>query len=165
MNEQILKLVKGLSSNKDCVNADFTLTLNFEEVIRHEYVTVDGSSSLVYKKINDEGVKLIKDKLSKTEVTSFNLTLSFGGGIHGVENYDDNWYHCKFIFHGKGNINIMFDMLSDYCGLRDSDFKRQVGDIEISEDEIDETIIKLVDLKNLLIDNGNKLINHLNALK
>jgi len=164
MNEQILKLAKGLSSNKDCVNADFTLTLNLKEVIRHGYVTVDGVSSIVYKKINNEGIKLIKDYLSETKVTNFNLTVSFREGTDGGD-YSDGWYDCRFIFHGENKINVGFDMLSDYCGFIDSDFNRQVGDIKITEDMIDETIIKLVDLKNLLIENGNKLINHLNTFK
>lgn len=38
MNSKILKLAESLMSNEDCVNQEFTLTLNLENVIKHKYI-------------------------------------------------------------------------------------------------------------------------------
>jgi len=40
-----------------------------------------------------------------------------------------------------------------------------LGDVVLTEDTMDEIIIKLVDLKNILMDNGDRVINHLNTFK
>lgn len=167
LNDIILKLANCLASNDECSGADFTLTLNFDNVLKHKYVTINNVSELQYNHLDKDGIKLIENELSKKDVKNFNLTLIFDNKTYkpDYEGYETGWYDCKYIFHGGNKIQVVFDMLSDFKGMREDEFNRYLGDVVLTEDTMDEIIIKLVDLKNILMDNGDRVINHLNTFK
>ena len=164
MNDKILKLVNALYNNEGCRNQSFGLTLNYEQVIREKSNYNDD-----YQILNEKGLKKIADELSKKDVTSFNLTVRFNEGQKfdkdGDFDYDIDWYSCSLIFHGQMEIEIAFDMLSRYCSFNDSSFHSSVGEHQITEDKLDVTIQKMVELKNTLLENAIRLINKLSEIK
>lgn len=100
-------------------------------------------------------------------MNNFNLTVKSKRGINQHEGtFDLNWYTCSFIFHGENNIEIVFDMLSNFSGFGQSDFSRFFRNpVILKEDELSESIQNLVEFRNMLLDNGEKIINHLNKFK
>ena len=165
MNDLIIKLFKSLTENQKCVNKPFSLTLNFEKV--YEYYKHDDEEDI--PRLNDKYLTEVKEVLTHWDVKNFNLTVEFENGMDVDENapvYGIDWYDCKFIFHGEGKIEIVFDMLSNYCTLRSYDFTRFIGeDLSIKEENIPSIIQELVTLKNTLIENGNKVIDQLTKIK
>jgi hypothetical protein len=191
MNERILKLINTIYNIDECKSKEFTLTLNYNKEIQkkgkykthnnngHEYLEHIGWDVPV---LNEEGLKQIATAISEVDdITSFNFTLIFEHGVyHGSDyRYDDDWYDCKIIFYGdKDKIFIHFDMLSTFCGMgRDTfyrylcpptvededDDEREENPI-LNENKIQETVLKLLELKTTLTENGSRTINKLKEI-
>ena len=174
MNEKILKLANALYNNEECKNQKFHLTLNHEEVIKDvwtweniEGTTAVRNTDIISPYLNEEGMKRIADELSKKEVKNFNLTVEFEHGTDkGCEHFDKDWYHCYIIFWGeKKRIKIAFNMLSRYCSFDHGAFDNTAGKVKIDEDRLGDFVQKMVELKNTLIDNGNRLMYKLSEIK
>jgi hypothetical protein len=175
MNTKIQKLANALYNNEECKNQRFSLTLNYKKTIEHKYIHEDIPNTtafrcvgIVYPLLNEEGMKKITDELSKVKVKNFNFTIEFEKGInHDDCEYDIDWYACRIVFHGKKKIEISFDMSSSYCSFDYDSFSRSVGKhkIKITDDKLDVTIQKMVELKNTLLENASKLINKLSEIK
>jgi hypothetical protein len=177
MNTKILKLANALYNNEECKNSEFSLTINYKELIKKtgKYKIHEGKHGFQehigwdIPYLNEEGLKKIEDELTKVKVENFNLTVKFDKGQKidkdGEFNYDIDWYSCQFIFFGKSNIQMIFDMLSNYSHFSQSDYNRVLGDIIVDENEICDTIKKIVNLKNILIDNGHRLLDTLSQIK
>lgn len=175
MNTKILKLANALYNNEECKNKKFELTLNYQKVIDRELlfnIHPNGFREHIGQIdpiLNEEGMKRITEELSKVKVNNFNLTVKFNEGQKfnqdGDFDYDIDWYSCSLIFHGKDEIEIAFDMLSSYCSFNDSSFNRIVGNPKITEDKIIETVQKMIELKNVLLENASKLIKKLTEIK
>lgn len=164
MNTKIIKLANALYNNEGCRNQNFGLTLNYKQVIREK-----STYNKDYQILDEKGLKRIIDEVSKQDVKSFNLTVKFNKGQKfdekGDLDYDIDWYSCSLIFHGQKEIEIAFDMLSSYCSFNDNSFNRSVGEPQITEDKLDITVQKMVELKNTLLENASKLINKLSEIK
>lgn len=178
MNDKILKLATSLLNNKECYGIRFSLDLNYKKVIKdHEYIydEILKKEKNYYKNINtkftsldENGLKQIEDCLSIEKANNFNLTIEFTHDVTKYENiYLKNWYSCRFIFCGEGKLEVVFDMLSNRYGFSQSEFNQFFDgkEVIIDENKIPETIQNLVDLKNLLIKNGNILTEQLNKFK
>jgi hypothetical protein len=175
MNDKIQKLANALYDNKECRNHKFEMTLNYKKVIDREYlynIHPDGfheNTGQIDPILDEEGMKRITEELSKVKVENFNFTMKFDKGQKfdkdGEFDYDIDWYSCSLIFHGKGEIEIAFDMLSSYCSFNDNSFNRVVGNPKITEDKIVETVQKMIELKNVLLENASKLIKKLSEIK
>ena len=174
MNDKILKLANALYNNEECKNQKFHLTLNSKKVIKDDYIfeNIEGTTAIrnvgiICPYLNEDGFKRIKNELSKVEVKNFNLTVEFEHGKNkGFEHYSKDWYTCCITFWGERNkIKIAFNMLSSYCSFEYGAFDRTVGKIKIDEDRLDDFIQKMVELKNTLIDNGNRLMDKLSEIK
>ena len=162
MNDKILKLANALYNNEECRNQMFELTLNYKDTIKHTFE----DRNIIYPILNEEELERIKRELSKVKVKSFNLTVKFENGINHINlKYDIDWYSCNLAFFGEEKIQLSFDMLSPYCSFDDSSFNSTVGEPEISVDNLDTTIQKMVELKNTLLENSNRLINKLLEIK
>ena len=177
MNDKILKLANALYNNEECRNSEFSLTINYKELIKktgkykihedkHGYMEHIGWD-IPY--LNEEGLKKIEDELLKVQAENFNLTVKFDKGQKmdkdGEFDYDLDWYSCQFIFWGHDEIEVVFDMLSSYSHFSQSDYHRNLGDVKIKDNEIDDMIQKMIKLKNLLIDNGHRLLDVLSEIK
>ena len=166
MNDLILQLATALFENKECINKNISFVTNYKKHFEPYF-----NKSALNKKWFDK----IKEILFTEKVDSFNLTIEFESGRPKMLDSKDTsfsigWYRCQFIFHGKTEINVVFDSLSDYCGLGQSDFNRFIGFRETEDNgvvvkNIPETIQNLVDLKNILIENGYKTIAQLSKIK
>lgn len=179
MNDKILKLATSLFNNKDCYGVRFSLVLNYKIVIEDRKFIYDEKLKkekkyykiidTKYSNLNEDGLKRIEEFLSKEKVTSFNLTTEIRQGTDEGEgdDYAENWYSCRFIFHGEDKLEVVFDMLSDRYGLNRTEFKQFFGGktVLIDENKIPETIQNLVDLRDLLIKNGDILAKQLNKFK
>ena len=173
MNDKILKLANALYNNEECKNQKFSLWLNGTEVItyKHLYDTMPSgymiSKGYIYPLLDEEGMKRITDELSKVDVKTFNITIEFEYGTDsGAERYLDGWYHCKITFWGERNkVKIAFDMLSSYCSFDHGAFDRSVGKLKVTEDKFSEYVQKIVELKNTLLDNGNRLLSKCREIK
>ena len=182
MNDKIIKLAEALFENEECKGKEFSLTLNYKRVIEKDgiYEDVqfpdDKGNIKTYTRhtgwniplLNEHGLNLIREELSKVKVKNFNLSIKFEGGItESVDcdnKYSPNWYSCSFVFHGEGDIEIGFDMLSDVCkSINSGDFHRYIGEKTISD--YSQIVKELINLKNLLVHNGNKLLEQFNKLK
>lgn len=171
MNTKILDLANSLYDNEECKNQKFSLWLNSKEVIAREYlynIHPNGFREHIGQRdpiLNEEGIKKITDELSKIEVKTFNLTIEFEYGVKR-ENYLDDWYWCKITFWGeKKKIKIAFDMLSSYCSFDHGSFDRSVGKLKVDTDKLPEYVQKMIELKNTLIDNGNRLLGKCQEIK
>jgi hypothetical protein len=174
MNTKIQKLANTLYNNEEYKNQKFSLTLNYNKVIEHEYVHENIPNSTAYRCIdtiypllNEEGMKRIADELSKVEVKNFNFTIEFEHGQEkGFEHYSKDWYSCRITFWGdKKKIKIAFNMLSSYCSFDHGEFDRSVGKLKLNEDEYPKYVQAMLELKNTLIDNGNRLLSKCQEIK
>lgn len=177
MNDKILKLSQSLFDNEDCRDNKFHLTLNGDNVIQQEgiYESLGDGKGFQhlgwdYPFLNEKGLERIKESLSKIEAKSFNLTLILENGLPAEDDmertYLPKWYTCSLVFYGgEGKIRIAFDMAKNYASVSYSDFDRHVNKKIIDDEKFDMVIQKLLELKNLIDDNGNRIIDKLEEMK
>jgi len=150
MNKKILKW-----------NQKISLVLNYKEVIKCNLL----KNNLIYPILDELIFKKIEKILTGDKVDNFNLSLEFRSDNINY-NYKEDWYTCKFIFHGEDDIKIVFDNLSNYSDLTETDFNFYFKNKPIvDENHMEISIINLIDLKELLIDNRSKLLNQLKKFK
>ena len=179
MNDAILKLVQALSETDECINSEYTLTVNYNRIIQDEFETSDyvnesGDIITRYGKLiptifTKESVEEIKNKLN-FPAENFNLTLNFNNGVNNDDMiYDIGWYHFQLIFHGSNTrtpaISVTFDMGCEFATLHSYDVKGRLGEIKVPEEKISETINYMINLKNILIENQVRIIKQLSKIK
>lgn len=121
MKNELQKLVYELFSRKEFENGNFSMTLNFKNVI-------DKYRS---KNVNLETLKESINLINSTDIESFNVTIRTNRGTDMDYEciYEKNWKSVSFIFHGKSdqNPNFEFDVLSSNETFRISDKLRLYG--------------------------------------
>lgn len=90
MKENILKILKEALRRPELNNAEYHLTLNYDDVIKYPY-----------KYLNDETISLV-EKVMKTfdQIDSFNFTIILKRGIIDFDKFEDDWYHIDIVFYG-----------------------------------------------------------------
>lgn len=156
MKNELQKLVYELFSRKEFENGNFSMTLNFKNVI-------DKYRS---KNVNLETLKESIKLINSTDIESFNVTIRTNRGTDMDYEciYEKNWKSVSFIFYGKSdqNPNFEFDTLGDRESFRLSEKVRKYGvmdkdgklttkeSTEFDWDKTIEIIVLMIELDKLL---------------
>lgn len=148
MNKKLLEFIIGLYKYEEFKDLQYSLTINFENLVNDFRPEIFDFNSLV--KIEN----LINDR----EVETFNFTLYENFPIERNNRdfnfeYDSYWHSVRYIFHGKNEINCQFNFLSQGLSIN-----QLPENVKLNE----HSVLKLIEIGNFYKETSKKMYNLLN---